>query len=380
MSKTKKNRPSDSTIKNLRPSKSHKWDKELTQKQSVLVIAIGTVLILIMLAGLLTLTAYISGRHRLDTQGFKDPDDIVPAYFISVQNRDRDTMTRFFHAYAVDSQKLINEQMTYAEQHKDSLKYDMDSLKFESKDNADLTQIETTTGIPGISAVKIYSAIIKSTQVIDEITYELNDPYSFVTYQINSRWYICSIKENQPEILSAKDADQNDIDINKSLSETIQQQIIGDTVTGVINIDASWTQQDENPDQNVVKSYMYADPNGQAAFAISAIRDINASTMAETLYANLLKSHNETVADDVTTETDTVTPSMEETDLNGNAALLISDYDTSSARYLYVWVFETPLRDGYAHCITFTCAEEYLAYGEFAYTFRFPDTDNKNNE
>lgn len=224
--------------------------------------------------------------------------------------------------------------LEYAEQYtelKENLKHsnatiykDKTALSNISTDTPKLIEtITEKTGLSDINDAQITDVNLSVMRTKNEadITYDCD--YEFITYRINNKWYIDSLKENEIKAVN--------------LETKIIDMEIGDDLLGTLDIPNNWIKI-ENTDANVVT---YVSPESDISIEIGAVD--NNLTINDIIAEKQKLLQKQNLDCDI----------YENAEINGQTCTVIQ-YKNGDKTYTTVMT-ANPLKDSYTHYIDFVC-------------------------
>lgn len=335
-------------------AKPRKESKPMTRGQKVIFI----ILFLLLLAGILFGIILINGYNVLNSQGFSSNDTLIRTYLSAIDNNKESDIKKSFCIFASDYDTITEQQSLYASVYHDMIIMDIDNIEVESYEYDD---IDNDVTLPA-SKILMNNVKIPTTKTKDGITYITSDTYHILSYEYGEKWYIWALSSEET-VISGTDSEGNAVNIsefqtNADLSSD-KTQLIGDSRTGYIYVGNDWTQMSDTLDVNEESRITYANSNSTAIISLSALRnDDSASATAKQLY------------DELDADTTTYDLKMEDVTIGNYSASLV--HCKIDSAYYAVWIFDTPVKDAYTHCITVECVESYITKAEdYVNTFHF---------
>lgn len=339
----------------LEPAKIHFWDKQISTKWQILIIA-GIVIILI---SAFFLSAYIHGQKTLKAQGYDSPEDVIIGYFDAIDSNDGFNLQRCYDLYSVTGRSAYKQQSEIAKAEHKIIAADTANAEIETHAYDNMDDIIRNTKNSNISASNVSQVVINVDKTVDDITYTQKCLYRFITYEFNSKWYIYAQQNTMSMTTSAMDKDGNNIPIAESGIDMTDTVKVGDNTVGYISIGSDWIETDGSESAYAEKVYM--NPDGSAEISIAMIEtDLNVKGFAQNLY-------------DVFSESDKLSESLTMSDITigGCDGTIIVCSDNITKQLFSAWVFDDNTNDNYIRYITLECTAENTAMTNYVNTFRF---------
>ena len=284
---------------------------------------------LVIFAVIVVITHFSNKAHGYDTS-----NAAINNYITAIIENDESDMKKCIYTKSTSYLQMYETQKAYAEIISNmNVEIDKENIEIESSECDDISKItETLSNDTTMKHAYDNNVYVSYTETIDGDTFDGLIQYVIATYQVEDKWYVFSIEQN---------------DTVTKLAEGNQYMHVGDETLGVIALNKNWTPVNMEPLEGTESMFAYESPAGNAAISVSAI---SSELSLDDYTANFTTS-----LDDLNIEY-----IIENRNLNATDTTYIyyaSKNKNGEEIYQCTWLFESPMRDGYIHCITLDCTK-----------------------
>ena len=290
-------------------------------------LCVCTFIYLVMFAIIVVITHFSNKAH-----GYETSDTTINNYITAIIENDESGMEKCIYTESNSYPQMYEIQEAYAKLISNmDVEINKENIEIETSECDDVSKIaETLSDDTTIKHAYDNNVYISYTETINGDTFDGLIQYVITTYQVEEKWYVFSIEQN---------------DTVTRLAEGNQYMYVGDETLGVIALNENWTPVNMEPLEGTESMFAYESPDGNAVISVSAI---NSELSLDDYIANF------------TTSLDDLNIEYIIENRNLNATDMIYIYYTSKNKngeeiYQCTWLFEAPMRDGYIHCITLDC-------------------------
>ena len=155
-----------------------------------------------------------------EDKGFDSSKDVIRAYWQAFADVKKSGFRECFpdpddakKGSTENIDELVQSQYNMAKQCKDSITIDPDDIEIDKPVKVDVDDIVTLENVNAVVAeifdiekLEVTNVVVPMEQVVDGVTYHVEDCYEMVTARIDGRWYLINIMET--EVRSVEESGQ----------------------------------------------------------------------------------------------------------------------------------------------------------------------------
>lgn len=336
------------------PVKTHFWDKHISLPFQILFVA-GIIILIILI---FFVSAYLSGKKTLKSQGYNSPEELITGYLTALDNNDSFELQRCYDLHSVNGRSDYMTDWTEAKEMHKKIEINTDTIDIETHPYDNIADIIRNTQNTEITSANMSQAVFEISRKTEDLTCLQKCLYRFLVYEYNSKWYLYAKQETMSYTVKTFDKNGNEVQLSENIDLSDLMTVGNDTV-GYISIDKSWIEMPESG--SVTAEKIYSNPDGTAEISL-AMTDAynNKEEFADNLYQTLMSSDN--FASSLT---------RSDVKLGEYNAVLISCTNKDAGQIFSTWILDIPLKDGYVHYITFECTAENALASTYVNLFHF---------